>query len=171
MILSCFCFVFENESFSLKLNRVQVITFWRGGLLSRSSCSFILAVHGPVGPFTPGSEDWASGRAYIERLYQYFVANAISDAEKQRAILLSVCGATTYQLIRDFFQTRPPEKTYPQFVELVTNQYSPKPSAIMQRWKFNSRVQLENESISVYVAALRQLSEFCEYGDTLHSML
>ena len=41
----------------------------------------------------------------------------------------------------------------------------------MQRWKFNSRVQLENESISVYVAALYQLSEFCEYGDTLDSML
>ena len=41
----------------------------------------------------------------------------------------------------------------------------------MQGWKFNSRVQLENESISVYVAALHHLSEFCEYEDTQYSML
>ena len=94
------------------------------------------------------------------------------DAGKKQAILLSICGATTYQLIRDLtFLDRPAEKMYLQIVELVTNQYSPRPSVIMQRWKFNSRVQLKNESISVYVAALHQLSEFCEYGDTLDSML
>ena len=128
-----------------------------------------MVVHGSVGPFTQGSDDW---RAYVERLDQYFIANTIVDTGKQRAILLSMCGATTYQLIRDLtFPDRPAEKMYLQIVELVTNQYSPKPSAIMQRWKFNSRVQLENESISVYVAALRQLSEFCEYEDTLDSML
>ena len=38
-------------------------------------------------------EDWSE---YIERLEFYFEANGVSDGEKQRAILLSVCGSKTY---------------------------------------------------------------------------
>ena len=41
----------------------------------------------------------------------------------------------------------------------------------MQRFKFNCRARAKEESIPAYVAALRQLSEFCEYGNTLQHML
>ena len=120
-------------------------------------------------PFVPGSEDW---RAYVERLDQYFVANGVEDAAKKRAILLSVCGVKTYQLMRDLVSpAKPADKTYGEIVDVVTKHYSPKPSAIMQRFKFNSRARAKEESIPAYVAALRQLSEFCEYGDTLQHML
>ena len=67
-----------------------------------------MAVNGSVGPFIQGSEDWLT---YIERLDQYFIANTIVEAGKQWAILLSMCGATTYQLIRDLtFPDRLSEK-------------------------------------------------------------
>ena len=56
-----------------------------------------MATHGNIGEFDRGAEDWA---AYCERLEQYFLANDVEDVEKQRAILLSVCGTGTYQLIR-----------------------------------------------------------------------
>lgn len=39
---------------------------------------------------------------YTERLEQYFAANEITDNSKKRAVLLSVCGAKTYKLIRNF---------------------------------------------------------------------
>lgn len=57
-----------------------------------------MAMHGTVGEFDHDKEDWVS---YCERLVQYFTANDVNDAGKQRAILLSVCGAATYQLIRN----------------------------------------------------------------------
>ena len=127
------------------------------------------AVHGSMSAFNPSSENW---RAYVERLEQYFVANAIDTVERKRAILLSICGAETYQLIRDLVSPeKPADKTYQEITELVTKHYSPKPSVVMQRFKFNKRNQGRDESIASYVAALRQLSEFCEYGATLEEML
>ena len=49
--------------------------------------------------------------------------------------------------------------------------YDPKPSAIVQRFPFNSRTCHAAESIAAYVAELRQLAEHCEYGATLNDML
>ena len=52
---------------------------------------------GSVEPFERDTDDWT---AYCERLQQYFVANDIKDDGKKRAVLLSVCGTASYQLIR-----------------------------------------------------------------------
>ena len=41
----------------------------------------------------------------------------------------------------------------------------------MQRYKFNSRNQKADESISTYVAELRKLTEFCEFGESINDML
>ena len=51
---------------------------------------------GADGPFNPDTDDWV---VYSERLEQFFKANGVSDLEKQRAVLLSVCGNETYVLI------------------------------------------------------------------------
>ena len=56
------------------------------------------ATHGSIGKFDIDEEDWT---AYCERLEQYYLANDVDAAEKKRAILLSVCGASIYQLIRN----------------------------------------------------------------------
>ena len=48
---------------------------------------------------------------------------------------------------------------------------NPKPSAIVQRFRFNSRVQRPGESIADFVAELRRLSPDCEFGATLSEML
>ena len=49
--------------------------------------------------------------------------------------------------------------------------HDPKPSAIVQRFRFNKRNRRTGESISAYVAELRQLAEHCGYGTTLNDML
>ena len=58
-----------------------------------------MATHGSIEELNSTREDWLS---YTERLIQYFVANGKSEeGDKRRAILLSSCGAATYQLIRN----------------------------------------------------------------------
>ena len=42
---------------------------------------------------------------------------------------------------------------------------------IVQRYKFNTRTRAAGESIATYVAALRELAQYCEYRDTLLDML
>ena len=57
-----------------------------------------MAKHGSVGEFFPKGEQWDM---YGESCQNYFVANDIGTEAKKRAILLSICGVTTYQLIRN----------------------------------------------------------------------
>ena len=64
-----------------------------------------MATYGNVGEFKESEELWTQ---YTERLEQYFAANEIKDAKKQRAILLGVCGSKTYGLIRDLLQPQKP---------------------------------------------------------------
>ena len=54
---------------------------------------------------------------------------------------------------------------------LVKSHYTPKPSVIVQRFQFHSRTQKPGETVATFVAELRQLSEFCEFGASLEDML
>ena len=128
-----------------------------------------MALLGSVGPFDRETDDWKS---YWGRLQQFFVANEISDKVKQRAVFLSVCGSATYQLIRSLVAPgNPADKELAVLVKLVEDFVSPPSSSIVQRFHFNSRVQKDSETIMQYVAELRKVSEYCEFGTTLDSML
>ena len=125
--------------------------------------------HGSVGPFDREAEEWPS---YCERVEHYLAANAIENPEQRRAILLSVCGPTTYQLIRSLVAPgKPSDRTFGEIVQLVQKHLTPAPSVIMQRFMFNGRVQEVDETIADFVAALRKLAQLCEFGDTLEQML
>ena len=128
-----------------------------------------MAAHGKLEQFHVGQDDWES---YEERLQQYFVANDIKEAEKQRAILLSSCGQSTYKVIRNLVAPRKPaECDYAVILEHLKRYYSPKPSIIVQRCKFNTRYRQQGESIAKFVAELRQIAQFCGYEGTLEDML
>ena len=123
------------------------------------------------GEFQPSNEDWVS---YTERLEQFFIVHGIAaDASvKRRAMLLSFCGATTHQLMRDLVSpNKPTTKSYTELVKLVKDHHQPPPSEIVQRFHFNSRIQKADESVGDFVAQLRWLSEHCNYGNTLELML
>ena len=103
---------------------------------------------------------------------QYFLANDVTDAAKKRAILLSVVGDKTYKLIRDLVAPKKPtEKSYKELVELLTTHLEPKPSVIIERFKFNSRFRHEGETAAQYLAELWNLARYCEYGQNLDEML
>ena len=128
-----------------------------------------MATHGSVSAFDPSKEDWTS---YEERLRYYFVANDVTDGAKKRSILLAACGAPAYKLIRSLVQAEKLDSTpYEELVNIVKNHYDPKPSVIMQRYKFNTRTRTAGELIAAYVAALRDLAQHCEFKETLSDML
>ena len=99
----------------------------------------IMATHGTIGAFEPSNKTWVS---YAERLEQYFVANDVDAADKKRAILLSVCGATTYQLIRNLVApAKPTSKSFDELVKLVKEHHQPPPSvtlSVVKAWVYRS---------------------------------
>ena len=64
----------------------------------------ITAVHGSLAAFDSALEDWTK---YIERLQYYFDANGISNTAKQRGLLLSCCGPSTFQLLQSIVLLTP----------------------------------------------------------------
>ena len=133
-----------------------------------------MAVFGKLDDFDIESGDWTE---YEDRLGQYFIANDIGDTSpeekaKKRAILLTTMGAASYSLLRKLCApVKPSERTFVELCKLLSDHQNPKPSVIVQRFRFNTRNRKNSESVSTYVAELRRLCEHCDYGDWLEDML
>ena len=113
--------------------------------------------------------DWP---LYAEWLEHFFAAKGITDEGKQRAVLLFVIGATTYRILRNVVcPSKPGEKTYAALAEALSQHFKPKPSEIVERFKFHSRVRKPGESVATYLAELRSLFEFCNFGEILEVMI
>ena len=58
-------------------------------------------------------EDWSD---FVDRLDQYFIANKLNgpdEAERRRAVLLTVCGSQAYVLMKDLLApAKPTDKSY-----------------------------------------------------------
>lgn len=131
--------------------------------------SKMAVVIGSVTPFDGVSQSWEE---YSEMLDFFFEANDIREEDRQKAVLLSGVGATTYSLLRSLISPQlPKDKTYAELREVLKAHFNPKPSEIVQRFKFNSRVRKSNETIAEYVAELRKLAQHCEYKEALPQML
>ena len=81
-------------------------------------------------------------------------------------------GPSTYKLLCNLITPQKPgELSYDELVQSVRKHHNPTPSEIVQRFKFNSRVRQPGESVATFLAELRALAKFCNYGDMLDSML
>ena len=86
-----------------------------------------------MGPFDGTQDTWD------ERLGFFFQANGIgNDAKRKKAILLSVCGASTYKLIRSLPALTAPEEA--EYDVIMKMEYTnPKPSKRPKRAESNRR--------------------------------
>ena len=110
--------------------------------------------------------------AYCERVELYLDANNITNEEQRRAVFLSTCGASTYQLIRSLVApSKPTDKALDELYGIVKEHLAPAPSSIMQRYTFNARSQKEGESVAEFVAELRRIAQHCEFGTVLEDLL
>ena len=83
-----------------------------------------------------------------------------------------MCGLSTYGLIRSLVAPKTAtDHSYTELVEFVKKHFNPRPSAITQQFKFNSRVRQPGETVAQYVAELRKLSEYCDFKDNLEEIL
>jgi len=128
-----------------------------------------MATHGYVLPFDPDKEDWS---AYVGRLDYYLLANEVEGDAKKVAILMSNSGPTVYGTIHSLVDAETRERImYKDLIANLTAHFDPMPSPMVQRFKFYNHVWAKEESITTYVAVLRALAEYCEFGDTLPIML
>lgn len=128
-----------------------------------------MAAHSGIGAFSGEPTEWED---YVEKMENYFVAHDIKSDGNKRAVLLSECGAATYKLIRSLVVPhKPSEVDYKELLEKAKRHFAHTLSCIVERYKFNTRVQQPSESVATFVAQLRALSTHCEFGDMLEDML
>ena len=127
------------------------------------------AVFGSISEFVFESEDITE---WVERLEQWFVANGLEGNEdRKKALLLSNVGARGYKLIRSLAQNKPTKKSYDELKTLMVEHLNPKPNEIAQRYVFYKRDRRNGETVKDYVAALRKLSEHCNFAEKLEDHL
>ncbi|XP_037518397.1 uncharacterized protein LOC119395190 [Rhipicephalus sanguineus] len=113
-----------------------------------------------IEPFS--GKNWSS---WIQRLTFYFVANDVCDEQKKRALLLTLCGADTFETACALVAPKTPEEVgYTDIVALLQKHFDPRLSELYSRYVFQRRDQRPEESISNYFAALRSLSADCNFG-------
>uniref|UniRef100_A0AAV2JE52 Gag protein n=1 Tax=Knipowitschia caucasica TaxID=637954 RepID=A0AAV2JE52_KNICA len=116
--------------------------------------------------FDSSIEDWS---IYVERFDQYCLANGIED-ERKVAVLLSLMGAKTYNLLRSLIApAKPADKTIEEITRTLKNHLNPAPLVIAERFRFYKRNQAKTES--EYIADLRRLAEHCQFGEGLSDAL
>ena len=120
-----------------------------------------MAAFGGLKQFEPEVEKISS---YLERVELYFTANDIAEGRRV-TVFLSVIGAKTYSLLCDLVSpASPKDKSLEQLADVLKKHFEPKPLIIAERFTFHRRNQSTSESILEYVAELRCLATYCEFG-------
>ena len=90
----------------------------------------------------------------------------MTDDERKKALFLTICGAKTYQLVRNLVApAKPDDRSLEQITDALNEHLSPTPNEICERFRFRNRMRKAGESVNDYVAELRQLTRFCDYKD------
>ena len=142
-----------------------------------------MPAHGVIEKFSGRGEDF---EAYIERLEFYFTANDLREItvtdtnqaavlerkEKRKSILLSVIGHDTYALLRTLCAPEKPfDKTYEDITKILQEHYSPRPSVVVCRFKFHTRIRQSGETVATFMSELRKLADNCNFTTYLNDML
>ena len=102
----------------------------------------------------------------------FFAANDITTDTKKLSIFLSSCGQKCYTLLRSLLSpTLPSSLTFDQLTKALKTHQHPPPSVTMERFNFYKRDRKPGESIAQYVACLRKLCEYCQFGESLNDMI
>ncbi|XP_064469712.1 uncharacterized protein LOC135384441 [Ornithodoros turicata] len=102
-----------------------------------------MPAYGNIEQFDGDTSAWTD---YRERIQQYFESN--NDAQdKQRTVFLTCCGKQIYTLLRSLLAPAAPSATaLSAILEALDSHYSPKPSQVVARYKFSTRVRQEGEA-------------------------
>ena len=81
-------------------------------------------------------------------------------------------GRKNHTLLMDLCAPlKPSVKKLSELIDLMRKHFVPKTNFFAERYKFNSRDQREDESISEYMASLRKVAATCKFGAFLDDAL
>ena len=124
-----------------------------------------MAVYGHLSEFNTTEGIWDT---YFEQLEFYLEANGITDPATKKAVFLSSCGDSCYRLLRNLIAPdRPKDKNFDELIAVLQTHFSPAPSVTLERFRFNTTVRAPSQSISSYVAHLRNLAQHCAFENQL----
>ena len=89
------------------------------------------------------------------------------DADKKRAVLLTVVGKETYSLLSNLVApAKRASKSYGELVAVIKAYLKPKVLVIAERFRFHQRRQRETETAAQYMAEQRKLADKYQFKDT-----
>ena len=107
------------------------------------------------------SESWTQ---YLQRLKQHFTVYNITDADQQRACLLSWIGSETYELLTKLYGHEDiTTKTLQQLSEKLTTHFAEKKHVQAARYEFYNCKMKPGQSYSDWAADLRGLARNCNF--------
>lgn len=111
------------------------------------------------------TEGW---ELWTQRLQQFFLANDVTEVRKD-SLFLTLLGSEGYALLRNLCTPDlPSSKSFETLLTLMKEHLQPKPSVIMERYKFKECRQKDSENIRQFVTNLKKLSTYCEFGTNLN---
>ncbi|XP_060543046.1 uncharacterized protein K02A2.6-like [Pantherophis guttatus] len=117
----------------------------------------------PPTPFNPTGEDW---EAYMERFYMFMEANDLLSLSEQRkkALFLTHCGPAVFKMAKALAAPADLKTmTWTTLQEILKAHYAPQASSLVRRHEFYRRDQREGETISAFVATLREIAAACDF--------
>ena len=119
---------------------------------------------GTIEPFDTSANDWET---YVARLEQFLEANGIAN-DKKVATLLTLIGGPTFQLLNNLVSPdNPKDKNLNELKDALKQHFSPAPLEIAERYRFHKRDQASGETVATYLAELRRLARYCNFGASL----
>lgn len=123
---------------------------------------------GKVEAFDINNGNWQN---YIERIKQYYIVNDVKE-ERQTATLITLIGPEAYDVLTDLCSPQSPKgKTFEELVEIFQQHVQPTPSPIAERYSFRQRRQQVGETVINYIASLKKLAKYCNFGKNLNENL
>ena len=107
--------------------------------------------------------------SYSQRLENFFKLRGLHKNDKETSdakvmVLINCLGSRHYKLLASLTSPElPATKTYQELMDLLRNHLAPKKNVLAEQHKFFSRVQQPGESISTFVAGLKELIKNCEF--------
>ncbi|KAG8138781.1 hypothetical protein E2320_001569 [Naja naja] len=115
--------------------------------------------------FHPTTETWCS---YINQFECFLDAADLADIlnHRKKSYFPSFCGAAVFNNATALLVPQSvKEVSWEALTEIVSNYYTPKPSRITRRLAFRRQAQVEGETISIYMAALRTAALQCSFKE------
>lgn len=122
----------------------------------------------PPEPFNflvPGN--WAKWRKRFER-YLNVSGQSTKTQKEQMDLLFYIMGEKSEEVL---LQLKPAPTTLASALEKFDGYFNPKRNVIFERFKFNSRVQRQGETIENFITELHALAENCEYGELKEQLI